>query len=93
MVHPMAIKVTMVKKRLTGGDECRKCAEATEFLKQKGVWDRIDDIVWFVEDDPESPGAVLAREHAMERAPFFLIERPGRPPQAIDSVMRAYRML
>jgi hypothetical protein len=29
----------------------------------------------------------------MESAPFFVIERPNRDPEAIDSVMRAYRML
>lgn len=87
------MKVTMVKKRLADGSECKKCQEATAFLKQKGVWDNIDDIVWFHEDDPDSPGAVLAREHGVDRAPFFVFERPGRAPEAIDSVMRAYRML
>ncbi len=82
----------MVKKRLADGSECRKCAEATDFLQAKGVWDAIDEIVWYDESDPESPGAVLAAEHEMERAPFFLIERRGNVT-AIDSVMRAYRML
>lgn len=90
-MRPM--KVIMVKKRLLDGEECRKCQEATAFLRQKGVWEHIDEIVWFDEADPDSAGAQLAEEHAMERAPFFLIERPGRPTQAIDSVMRAYRML
>lgn len=87
------MKVTMVKKRLSNGEECRKCAEATEFLKSKGVFDCIDEIVWYDEDDPESPGAILACTFAMERAPFFVVERSGREPQAVDSVMRAYRML
>ncbi len=87
------MKVTMVKKRLTDGSECKKCQEATEFLKSKGVWNYIDEIVWYIEDDPNSEGAQLAQTHAMERAPFFVIERNGRPTEAIDSVMRAYRML
>ena len=87
------MKVTMVKKRLADGSECNKCKEATEFLQQKGVWAGIDDIVWFDELDPQSPGAVLARELGVVRAPFFVVERPGREPEAIDSVMRAYRML
>jgi len=87
------MKVTMVKKRLADGSECRKCQEATEFLKTKGVWDNIDEIVWYLDDDPTSDGARLAQEHTMERAPFFIVERNGRPAEAIDSVMRAYRML
>ncbi|MFT5432249.1 MAG: hypothetical protein ACI9OJ_002948 [Myxococcota bacterium] len=87
------MRVTMVKKRLLDGSECRKCGEATEFLKKKGVFDQLDEIVWFDESDPESAGAKLAREHEMERAPFFIVERKGRDPQAIDSVMRIYRML
>lgn len=87
------MKVIMVKKRLPDGSECNKCREATELLKQKGVWDQIDEIVWALESDPDSPGAVLAAEHGVDRAPFFIFERPGRPPQVVDSVLRAYRML
>lgn len=86
------MKVTMVKKRLADGSECPKCGEATIFLKNKGVYDGIDEIVWFDEADEESAGADLARQHGMERFPFFLIERKGQV-QAVDSVMRAYRMI
>lgn len=87
------MKITMVKKRLLNGDECPKCREATEFLKQKGVYDRIDAFVWYDEANPLSEGHALAAQHQMERAPFFIVERPGKPPEAIDSVMRAYRLL
>jgi len=87
------MKVIMVKKRLADGTECKKCREASEFLQKKGVFDQIDDIVWFDESDPQSPGATLAEQHAMERAPFFIVQRRGKPDQAIDSVMRVYRML
>ena len=87
------MKVTMVKKRLEDGSECRKCSEATAFLQSKGVWDGVDDIVWFDAADPNSPGAALATRHNMDRAPFFIVERPGRDPEAVDSVMRVYRML
>jgi len=85
--------VTMVKKRLADGSACKKCVEAEDFLKDRGLWNAIDEVVYYEEADPESPGAVLAREHGMERAPFFLFQRPGQPAQAVDSVMRAYRML
>ena len=83
----------MVKKRLADGSECKKCLEATAFLKDKGVWDQIDQIVWYDETVDASDGAALAQRFQMERAPFFIIERKNRDPQAIDSVMRAYRML
>jgi hypothetical protein len=85
--------VTMVKKRLVDGSECKKCAEAEDFLKGRRLWNAIDEVVYFDEGDPESPGAVLAREHGMERAPFFVFQRPGQPAQVVESVMRAYRML
>jgi hypothetical protein len=63
----------MVKKRLTDGTECRKCVEATTHLKSKGLWDRIDEIVWAHEDDVTSPGMVLGQRLGVERAPFFLV--------------------
>ena len=85
--------ITMVKKRLAGGEECRKCREATEFLAGRGLLEQIDRVVWFVEDDPASEGAVLAKEHGVEVAPFFIVESPGKPLRVIQSVMQAYRML
>jgi hypothetical protein len=65
--------VTMVKKTLEDGSECRKCAEATEHLKSRGLWDRIDEVVWAREDDPTSPGMVLGARFGVERAPFFVV--------------------
>ena len=88
-----AMKVTMVKKRFSDGSACKKCGEAEAFLRQRGLWNAIDEVVYYEEDNPESPGAILAREHGMERAPFFVFHRSGQPAQAVDSVMRAYRML
>jgi len=37
--------VTMVKKRLENGEPCRKCAQAEDLLKNRGLWSRIDEIV------------------------------------------------
>jgi hypothetical protein len=69
--------VTMVKKRLRDGSDCRKCAEATEHLRSRGLLDRIDEVVWAVEDDPASPGMVLGRRLGVERAPFFVVRDEG----------------
>ena len=66
--------ITMVKKRLADGTECRKCQEATAHLRSRGLWDRVDEIVWALEDDPASPGMVLGARLAVERAPFFVVQ-------------------
>jgi len=65
--------VTMVKKTMRDGSDCRKCAEATEHLRTRGLLDRIDEVVWAREDDPQSPGMLLGARHGVERAPFFIV--------------------
>jgi hypothetical protein len=65
--------ITMVKKKMADGSDCRKCAEVTEFLRTRGLLDRIDEVVWAREDDPASPGMVLGARHKVERAPFFIV--------------------
>lgn len=68
------MRITMVKKKMKDGSDCRKCAEITEFLQARGHWDRIDEIVWAAEDDPQSPGAVLGERLGVARAPFFVVQ-------------------
>lgn len=63
----------MVKKKLADGSDCRKCAEVTTMLERRGFWNRIDEVVWAHEDDPESPGMVLGARLGVERAPFFVV--------------------
>jgi hypothetical protein len=65
--------ITMVKKRLADGSDCRKCAAITEHLKVRGFWGRIDEVVWAHEGDPESPGMKLGARLGVERAPFFVV--------------------
>jgi hypothetical protein len=71
------VQITMVKKRLVDGSECRKCAEATEVLKSRGLWNRIDTIVWALESDPASAGMVLGATLGIEQAPFFVVDEAG----------------
>jgi hypothetical protein len=68
------MRITMVKKRLADGSECRKCAEATAHLTSRGLWDRIDEVVWAHEDDPASAGVELAAQLDVDRAPFFIVD-------------------
>ena len=69
--------ITMVKKRLADGTECRKCQEATAHLRSRGLWSRVDEIVWALEDDDSSPGIVLGQRLGVQRAPFFVVRDEG----------------
>jgi hypothetical protein len=71
--------VTMVKKKLADGSDCRKCAEVTAYLERRGFWGRIDEIVWAQEGDPQSAGMVLGARFGVASAPFFVVrdERGG----------------
>src|SRR5262245_61902838 len=79
--------VIMVKKKLKDGSDCRKCAEATEHLRSRGLLDRIDEVVWAIEDDPSSPGMALGALLGVERAPFFVV-RDARGAQGCPSRLR-----
>src|ERR1051325_8669782 len=65
--------ITMVKKKMKDGSDCRKCVEATEHLRNRGLWEKIDEVVWAVEDDPSSPGMRLGEKLGGARAPFFVV--------------------
>ena len=65
--------VTMVKKSLADGSDCRKCADATAQLQSRGLWDRVDEVVWAREGDPASPGMKLGARVGVDSAPFFIV--------------------
>jgi len=65
--------ITMVKKRLGDGSECRKCLEATTHLQSRGLWEKIDEIVWADERDSNSPGMLLGARLGVQQAPFFVV--------------------
>jgi hypothetical protein len=77
----------MVKKKLVDGSDCRKCEDATALLKSRGLWDRIDEVVWAHEGDPNSPGMVIGARLGIDRAPFFVV-RDERGETVYTSVMR-----
>ncbi len=79
--------ITMVKKKMQDGSACRKCAEATEHLQARGLWDRIDEVVWAEEGNPDSPGMRLGRRLGVERAPFFVV-RDESGENVYTSVLR-----
>ncbi len=79
-------RVTMVKKELASGEPCKKCAQAEDMLRRRGLWERIDEVVYAREVDPESPGMRLAAHHDVKLAPFFLVER-GQGVEVFTSVV------
>ena len=83
------MNVTMVKKILLGGEPCKKCAQAEDVLRRRGLWDRIDHVAIADELDADSEGMRLAREHGMATAPFFIVREDGagRPPRVFESVL------
>jgi hypothetical protein len=82
--------ITMVKKRLRDGSECRKCNQATEQLRNRNLLDRIDETLWAEEGNPDSPGIRLGREHGVEQAPFFIV-RDDSGTHVYTSVMLLIR--
>ena len=81
------MSVTMVKKRLLNGEPCKKCAQAEEVLRRRGLWQRIDRVVIADEADAESEGMRMARQLGMETAPFFVISDGAGPPKVFESVL------
>jgi hypothetical protein len=82
--------VTMVKKRLADGTECRKCAEASRQLEQRGLWSRIDEVLWASEDGSSTPGDELGHRLGVDRAPFFVV-RDDAGEHVYTSVLRLIR--
>jgi phosphoadenosine phosphosulfate reductase len=82
----------MVKKRLASGETCRKCREAEAQLQQRGLWGRVDEVVWAQEGDDSSPGMLLARQHGVAEAPFFVVTAGGHS-EVYTSVLRLVRAL
>lgn len=74
------MKITFVKKIKADGSPCPKCNDVMERLESSGQISFIDEILIADERDPDSPGMQIAREHQVERAPFFVVEEDGKPP-------------
>lgn len=83
--------ITMVKKRLASGEPCRKCAQTEEMLRQRGLWSRIDEVVWAEEGQPDSPGMVLSQRFGIENAPFFLVSDDRGEVTAYSSALQLIR--
>ncbi len=75
------MKITFVKKILADGSPCPKCTEVQARLEESGHINRIDEIIVADETNENSPGALLAQELNVDRAPFFVVEKPDQAPE------------
>jgi phosphoadenosine phosphosulfate reductase len=82
------MRITMIKKRLSNGETCRKCAQAEELLKNRGLFDRIDEVVWADEADPSSPGMQLGARFGVSVAPFFVVHQDDGTNTVYESVLK-----
>ncbi|HEV3191464.1 MAG TPA: hypothetical protein VGY54_13240, partial [Polyangiaceae bacterium] len=80
--------VTLVKKRFANGETCGKCTQAEELLKSRGLFDRIDEVVWANESDPLSPGMQLATRYGVSNAPFFVVRDDDGTTTVYESVLK-----
>lgn len=85
------MRIVMVKKRLRDGQPCRKCVQAEQLLRDRGLESRIDAVVWADEANEHSEGVVLAKEFGVDTAPFFLVYDNARSPQVYTSALRLIR--
>jgi phosphoadenosine phosphosulfate reductase len=82
------MRVTMVKKRLLNGEPCKKCLDAQTLLESRGLWSRIDEVIWAVEGDPDSAGMKLAAEHHVELAPFYVVRDDNGTQRVYTSTLQ-----
>ena len=75
------MQITMVKKLFADGNPCRKCIGVEQKRREAGQLDKIDQVLVADEADPNSAGMLLAAEHGIDRAPFFIVEHEDQPTQ------------
>ena len=83
--------ITMVKKRLSSGEPCRKCVQSEQLLRERGLWHRVDEVVWALEGDAASAGNQLAAQHGVEHAPFFLVKNGQELLKVYQSTLQLIR--
>lgn len=69
-----SMKITLVKKILADGSPCRKCGEVLARMESADQMKYVNEVLVADERDPLSPGMLLAAQHRVDRAPFFVVE-------------------
>lgn len=82
------MKITLVKKILKDGSDCKKCGDVMAKLESSGHIQRIDEIAIADERDPASEGIALAKKYSVDRAPFFIVEKDGEEAEVYTVYMK-----
>ncbi|MCY1286974.1 hypothetical protein D9M70_359570 [compost metagenome] len=69
------MRITLVKKVLADGQDCRKCRDVLAQLERRGHLDRIDRIIVADERDPGGTGWMVAQHYGVDSAPFFVVRQ------------------
>jgi len=85
--------VTMVKKKLASGQACDKCVQAEDLLRSRGLWGRIDTVVWAIEGDSCSEGMQLSARFGVATAPFFVVRDEAGIESTIESTLKLMRAI
>ncbi|AYC32687.1 hypothetical protein D3880_09935 [Pseudomonas cavernae] len=83
------MRITLVKKILADGQDCRKCRDVLEQLERRGHLGRIDRILVADERDPGSAGWMVAQHYGVDAAPFFVVRHDDGREQ-VYSVFLAF---
>ncbi len=76
--------ITFVKKIMSDGRLCNKCAEVSERLERDGLLEKINYIAVADSKNIDSEGMLLASKHKVERAPFFIVEEADGQIKVFD---------
>ena len=76
--------ITMVSKIRLDGTACPKCEDVKQRLEALGLMSRIDATVMADERDSQSAGALLAAQHKVSLAPFFIVEDRGVEDSGVE---------
>lgn len=83
------MKITFVKKLMPDGRSCKKCIEVESKLQSNNQMRYIDETVFAEEDNPESPGMLLAAMYSVDQAPFFVVDpEDGSEPEIYTAYFR-----
>ena len=68
------LHITFVKKVLANGLSCDRCAAVSAQLRSDGLMSHINHLIVADDNDTDSIGIRLAKQHAMKQIPFFMVD-------------------
>ena len=60
-------------------------------LRARGLWDRIDEVIWAVEGEPDSEGERLGARFGVAQAPFFVVRDGQAAPRVYQHTLEFLR--